>query len=64
MKPHSHEPDLGKASIYLKAVVICSCCNYKQEVIVGKDKAVYHECNQRNKKILVPTTLGEILNKK
>jgi hypothetical protein len=39
---------------YLKATFVCSDCNFEKDVLINKDKEVYHECNQGNVENKVP----------
>lgn len=50
----SQKPPLQPGFFYLKATFICPECEYKEDVLINKDKEVYHECNKGNKRCNVP----------
>jgi len=53
-RPDERKPPLKDGIFYLKATFICPECEYKEDVLINKDKEVYHECNQGNFRAVVP----------
>lgn len=53
-RPDSMKPSLQEGTFYLKARFVCPFCPHSEDVLINKDKEVYHECNQGNVRTLVP----------
>jgi hypothetical protein len=53
-RPEDCKPPLVEGYFYLKATYVCSECEYKEDVLINRDKEVYHECNYGNRRTIVP----------
>lgn len=67
-RPENQRPPMQPMEFYFLAKARCPYCRHAEEVMINKDKFIYHECNQGNvmdkiPEITIPQEMVEHLHK-